>query len=80
MGITVQLNNKKLYQKGQAAVEYVMLISVMALILFSLLGKVKSIFLSPENCDDNNQSFACRLEGLFHFENIGQMKRFHVIR
>ena len=58
--------NKKLFlnDKGQTAVEYILMVAVMALTIMSLTGKIKTYLLCDDgNCanPENNKSFICQV-------------------
>lgn len=59
------LNLKRVMNnKGQTAVEYILMVAVMALTIISLSGKIKTYLLSDDgNCGnpENNKSFICQV-------------------
>lgn len=54
-------------QKGQTAIEYVLLLMVVVVMIISVMGIVRERFLGdPENCDGaGRQSIACIISGKF---------------
>lgn len=71
---------KFLGSKGQTAVEYLLLMSVVITMMFTIMGKVKAWFLSDTGtCTSGKFSFVCVAKGVFGkdatFQTFKLMKR-----
>lgn len=58
-------------QKGQTAVEYVLMLMVVMFLIFNVLGIVRDRFMGdPENCDSSPKpSVICIISGKFSTSN-----------
>ncbi len=66
---------------GQTAVEYLMLIAVMSMIIFSLMGKIKNFMsIDEEGCTANPNRFFCKMNSFFIINDEVSMKRFKLYR
>lgn len=63
-------------QRGQTAVEYVVLLLAVVVIISSLYGRVRDYFLgTSNNCDDpNNKSVICTIERGFYVDDAYPFK------
>ncbi len=54
-------------KKGQTAVEYIMMLSVAAVLIFSVMTKLKNYVIGNSDCP--NDSFVCRSVGIYSGDN-----------
>lgn len=65
-------------ESGQVAVEYVILLSAVVVILFTVMGQVKEYMLADQgNCKPNSTSIVCQFERAL---SLDQFRRFRVLR
>ncbi|MCK5882129.1 MAG: class III signal peptide-containing protein [Bacteriovoracaceae bacterium] len=73
-------SKKKHYngERGQVAVEYVLLLAAVTTILFSLMGQVKIYFLADQGkCKPDSTSIVCSFEKTFSLKSF---RRFRILR
>ncbi|OFZ24838.1 MAG: hypothetical protein A2381_04285 [Bdellovibrionales bacterium RIFOXYB1_FULL_37_110] len=59
-----------LLEKGQTAVEYLLMLLVVVTILYTLSGRVYKYFLGDiKACNRYSQSFVCRLYSIYNIDN-----------
>ena len=64
--------------KGQTAVEYILLLAVMTLIFISVFGIIKSrVLAGADNCTPEQKSLVCYFHRLF---DHGQFRYFRLVR
>jgi len=68
--INKKVNFLVLLNKGQTAVEYLLLLLVVVSLIYTLSGRVYKYFLGDMNsCTKNSRSFVCRLYNIYNIEN-----------
>jgi len=56
--------------KGQTAVEYLLMLLVVISLIYTLSGRVYKYFLGDiKSCNKNSHSFVCRLYNIYNIEN-----------
>lgn len=65
--------------KGQSAIEYVLLVAAMAAILFSIMGYVKNKMVATD-CAVNGDSLGCRIQGIYSTIGTNNNFRYFTIR
>lgn len=64
-------------ERGQVAVEYVLLLAVVTTILFSLMGQVKGYLLADQGaCTASSKSVVCQFEKMLSFNSFRSFRIF----
>lgn len=66
--------------KGQTAVEYLLMLSVMATIITSILGIIKNNYLGdPTKCDKpaNSKTLLCKINGILEPSGTGKKFQYY---
>ena len=67
--------NSKLGQRGQGSVEYIMMLLVISVIIYSVMGKFKAYFGSEaKNCNSNSATFICMVKKSFNTDGAQPFK------
>lgn len=69
-----------LRERGQVAVEYLLLLVVIITIFVTLSAKVKAYLLGGEACSNNDKSIRCRLMGLIEQGQNDQFRYFPLMK
>tara|TARA_R110002049_G_scaffold210665_2_gene381764 strand:+ start:1333 stop:1572 length:240 start_codon:yes stop_codon:yes gene_type:complete len=64
------------YQKGQASVEYILMVAAMVAVMASVFGIIRERFIGDGDCPTPESSLMCRLTSLWESDNPGDFKRF----
>ena len=66
------------YEKGQTAVEYILLLAVIAIVVFSVFSIIKErVLAGAENCTPGQRSLICQFHRIF---SASEFRYFRLIR
>lgn len=67
-----------IYEKGQVAVEYIILLAAVTSIIFTLMGQLKGYLIADQGrCTPSSKSLSCQFERALTLDGF---RRFRVVR